>query len=319
MTIASVLGVENGERDGIQIFAVSERRNEKQPMFYEGQADSLAGALLDTRDQGIETVSYAHVEQILIGADSLQNRLSQLLSFCFQNGEQSIESNLWILRDMDMRAAFQGDLDLAKRLSTLKSSGEAGTSLPSRSLRETAAQLADEGVVLIPALRSKGQELIFDSYAIIQNGNLVGYLEEDLARTAAILSGDSVYWTDQIKVDDNKEVTAQLHSRGCSVKPVFQNGKLIKLKISCHVDGKLMEVWSAGKETLHKKVEGEIKKKLEDTVARLQKQNADGADLCRQAGLSAPWHWDAIKRQWQDCFANLPCEITVKAKLTEQF
>lgn len=319
MTIASVLGVENGERDRIQIFAASEGRNEKKPMRYEGQSDSLSGALQDTRDQGTETVSYAHVEHILIGAESVESRLPQLLSFCFQNGEQSIESNLWLVRDTDMKSVFETDMDLAKRLSTLKTSGDEGISLPPRSLRETAAQLADDGAVLIPALRWKQQELIFDSYALFENGTMIGYLEGDLARMAAILSGDSVYWTDQIKLGGKKEATVQLHSSGCRVRPVMQNGQLKQLKLSCRVDGKLMEVWSAGGQTLHDQVERTVKRDLEDAIAYLQKLDVDGAELRRQAGLSAPWNWGVIETQWGDCFATLPCEITVKAKLTEQF
>jgi hypothetical protein len=319
MTIASVLGVENGRNNSIQIFAATEGRNEKQPLRFEGQSESLSGALLDTRDKGTESISYAHVEHILIGAETTESRLSQLLSFCFQNGEQSIESNLWILRNTDMNSLFQKDIDLAKRLSTLKTSGEAGTSLPPRSLRETAAQIADNGAVLIPALRWENKDLIFDSYALFQDGKLLGYLEGDLARTMAILSEDSVYWTDQIKVGGSQEATVQLHSKGCRVRTVLQNGALKQLNISCRVDGKLMEVWDTGAQNLNEQVERQVKKELEAAVARLQGLDADGTNLRRQAGISAPWNWGVVKTQWRDCFTKLPCAITVKAKLTEQF
>lgn len=319
MTIASVLGVENGERNTIQIFAATEGRNEKQPMRYDGKSDSLSGAFLDTRDQGGESVSYAHVEHIIIGAETVQSRLAQLLSFCFQNGEQSIESNLWILRDATVKSVFQGDMDLAKRLSTMKTSGEEGTSLPPRSLRETAAQLADDGSVIIPALRWHDGELICDSYALIQDGKLIGYLEGDLSRTMALLSEGSIYWTDQIKMESGREATVQLHSKGCRVRPVLQNGELCGLNITCRVDGKIMEVWDTGAESLHDEVEEQVKQELNNAIAKLQELNADGADLRRQAGISKPWNWGLIKSQWKDCFASLPYEITVKAKLTEHF
>lgn len=317
MTIASVIGVENAEKNNIRIFAASEGRNEKKPMCYVGKADSFSGALLDTRDHGQESVSYAHVEHVLIDANTAPKRLSQLLSFCFQNGEQSIESSLWILRDSDMKTVFQGNMDLAKRLSTLKTGGEEGISLPPRSLRQTAVRLADDGAVLIPALRWENGELSFDSYALYKNGSFIGYLEGNLARTVAILSEDSVYWTDQLKVSDNKEVTVQLHSKGCKVRPVLQNGELKYLNISCRVDGRLMEVWSAGEGKLHEQVERQVKQDLSDGMIRLQELNADGADLRRQAGMSAPWNWGAINTQWKDHFSVLACEISVKAKLTE--
>lgn len=318
--IASVLGVENGVGDSIRIFAASQGRNGKMPLRYSGQSDSLSGALMDTRDQGEESVSYAHVEHIIMEVETAKIRLSQLLSFCFQNGEQSIESNLWLLRDADMETAFQGEADLAKRLSTLKTSGQEGTSLPPRSLRETAAQLADEGAMIIPALHFRDEELIFDSYALFQNGELIGYLEGDAARVTSILSGKAMYWTKQVSIGEQQEATVQLHSRGCTVRPVIEDGTLKKLKILCTVKGKLMEVWSGeNEESLHTQVEEQVQKDLEETIALFQQWNADGANLRRQAGFPKFWNWSLLVEQWQDRFASLPCEVTVKAKLTEHF
>ena len=319
-SIISVLGVENGEKDGIKVLAVSQKRREQEALLFESRGDSLSGALLGTRDQGTQTVSYAHVEHILVGAETAKTRLSQLLSFCFQNGEQSIESNIWLLRNENMDAVFAGDLDLANRLSTLKTSGEAGTSLPPRTLRETAAKLADDGSVLIPALRWENDDLEFDSYAIFRNGDLLGYLDGNLARTTAVLAQESIFWTRQIPINGEREATVQLHSSGCSVKPLLQDGELKSLNITCDVEGKLMEVWSVGtKEQLHNMVEQQTKLELEQTIKRLQQLNADGADLRRQAGISTFWRWDTIDEQWQARFSNLPCKITVKAKLTEHF
>jgi hypothetical protein len=291
-----------------------------EALRYESEGDSISAALLDSRDQGTQTVSYAHVENFIIGEESAKDRLDQLLSFTFQSGEQSIESKLWVLRGASMESLFEGEMDLAKRLTTLKTSGEDGTSLPLRSLRQVAAKLSDDGSALIPALRWVDEELVFDSYAVYGGGELLGYLEGEEARSLALLSDESMHWTEQIPLSDGREATVQLHSSGSTVRPRFEDGAITGLSISCDVEGKLMEVWSVGTDLeLHKVVEEKVKGQLVQAVGTLKQLGVDGADLRRQAGLRAPWRWDLIKDQWQERYKTLPVEVSVKAELTEHF
>lgn len=66
-------------------------------------------------------------------------------------------------------------------------------------------------------------------------------------------------------------------------------------------------------------LEGEVKaivgREFGDALSTLQTLGADGADLRRQAGLSAPWRWGLIQREWAARFSALPLNISVEAEL----
>ena len=217
-----------------------------------------------------------------------------------------------------MDEVFAGELDVSKRLETLKTSGEAGTSLPPCTLREVAAGQADSGAVLIPALSWDGEDLHLDSYALCRDGEVVGYVEAEYAAMAAVLSGRSMFWTMQVKAENGHEGTVQLHSSGCKVKPVMERGVLQGLSLECTVEGQLLELWSdRDVRDLSGQVERQVGGELGKTAALFQGLGVDGAGLRRQAGLSAPWHWTALEDQWQEAYVALPLVVNVEAKLSE--
>lgn len=314
-SIASVLGVDRPE-EAIRVFAISQGRKDQPPRCYVGEGPSFSEARLKTRDQGTETVSYAHVGHIVISERAAAEQLERLLHYSLQNGEQSMESNLWLLREADMSQVFSGDLDISKRLDTLKTSGEAGTSLPPCTLRETAARLADDGVALIPALRWTGSDLTLAGYAICKKGALVGFLEEDFADMTAILSGRSLFWNVQVRAQDGQVGTVQLHSGGCKVYPVANQGQLRGLSLVCHVEGQLLGLQDQDQvPDLTGQVERQVAGSLGQTAALLQGLQVDGAGLRRQAGLGAIPFWTKLSQQWDAAYGSLGLDVTVKARL----
>ncbi|MBP1758381.1 MAG: Spore germination GerAC like, C-terminal [Firmicutes bacterium] len=314
--IASVLGVDRPE-EAIKVFAISQGRKDQPPRCYVGEGPSFSEARLQTRDQGTETVSYAHVGHIIVSERAAAEQLERLLQYSLQNGEQSMESNLWLLREAEMSQVFSGELDISKRLDTLKTSGEAGTSLPPCTLRETAARLADDGVALIPALRWTGSDLVLAGYAICKKDTVVGYLEEDFADMTAILSGRSLFWNLQVKAEDGRDGTVQLHSGGCKVYPVRDQNQLLGLSLVCDVEGQLLEVRSQDEVSdLTGQVERKVAGDLGKTAALLQELDVDGAGLRRQAGLRDLRFWTDLSEQWDAVYGSLGLEVTVRARLT---
>ncbi len=311
----SVLGVDySGGR--VSAFAATEGRGGAQPAIFQAEGDSLAGARLRSRDQGQETVGYAHVENMIVSEAAAQEYLSELLRYSLQNKEQSLESKLWVLRGAALEEVFTAEQDLAKRLTVLKTGAEAGTSLPACSLRQAAARLRDDGTLLLPALTLKEGAICFESYLLLREGKPAAYLEGELARAAALLSGASVYWTDRVKTAAGREVLLELQGRGCRVKADVSEGKLRGLNLRVQISGRLYENWAAEEVS---DLEGEVKaivgREFGDALSTLQTLGADGADLRRQAGLSAPWRWGLIQREWAARFSALPLNISVEAEL----
>ena len=49
--------------------------------------------------------------------------------------------------------------------------------------------------------------------------------------------------------------------------------------------------------------------------ALFQTLDADCLDLCRKAGMSAPWRWAALQDQWGEAFSTLPIRVEVTASI----
>ena len=313
MALISVIGLSREETDAIQLHAATQGRADVPPLQYEAQGGSIATAQRETRTQGAYTASYAHVEHVLVEEASAQSCVEQALSFGFQNGEQSVEGKLWILRGVTMEELFAQETDLAGRLENLKTGGEAGTALPSRSLRQLAAQLADTKAAIIPALRMEGAGLVFDGYAIFVQGQPLEYVDGNLAAAMAILAGDSLHWTEHIVGTDGSQAALQLHADGSTVAPVMKNGMLTGLDIVCTVKSSPTELWESQQaEGAEARADAQLKAQLLRGVKRLQERGADPINLRRRAALTQPWQWQAIQNQWDSAFPELECNIIIK-------
>lgn len=318
IALASVLALERDETDSIRIVAASQERGQTPVQTYESKAPSISGAILASRDRGTESVSYAHIEHLVMDEQFAERNLSDLFSFSFQNGEQSIESKVWILRDAPIDSLFAEGADPAGRLSVLQSGGAANTSLPSRSLRALASKWADDGAILIPALRIAEGEVLFDSYAIYKDGKILDYLSGERAIGSVLLSGEPFHWSEAYNLEENKRVSVQLYSKGCSVKPHLQDGHLKSLEVTCKLRGSITEGWSPENlNSLTTQVERQVYLDLLEANETLRSHGADAASLRRQAGLKMPLKWDVINANWAKEYMNLPIEYHVSLRLDE--
>lgn len=318
IALASVLALEAKKDDTIRIVAASQARGSTPVQTYESIASSISGALLASRDRGTETVSYAHVEHIVIDERFAERKLSDLFSFSFQNGEQSVESKVWLLRDAPIDSLFSEGADPSGRLSVLQGGGKAGTSLPSSSLRALASKWADDGAILIPTLRISEGEVIFDSYAVYKDGRILEYLSGEGAIGAVLLSGEPFHWSESFSLQDHSRVAVQLFSKGCSMKPQMQNGQLKSLEVTCRLRGTISEGWSPEDiSTLTADIERQVHLDLFEANERMRKSNADAVNLRRQTGLSIPWKWEVIGTQWEKNYPEMPIEYHVSLRLDE--
>lgn len=308
--LLSVLGVRQaGKR--VDLTAVSQGKEGAAPVICQGQGESIAGAVQLIRSQGKQPVSWAHVEHIMLEERAVESQLGQILSWSFQDQEQSTETNLWILKGASTRDVFQGDEDLATQLDTLKKSALAGESLPLRSLRELSAQMTLEGCVLIPTLEWDGEQVSLTGYAVCQEDRLVGYLTDETARGAAILAGERLTWP--VMADGR---ALEVETGRCTVRARWEEGSLVGVEVDCEVEGRLTQSWARqDREGLEKNLASQLADTLEKTAAQLQSWGVDGPGVCRRAGLAAPWRWNALKDQWQACFTKLDWQFQVDANL----
>ena len=94
--VVSVLGAEGAGED-LRLLAAAEGRGEADPFLCDSQGATPAAAVEGLTNRGEQVVSCAHVEHLLL-AGSAAGRLPDLLSYAFQEPQQSTETQLWVVR-----------------------------------------------------------------------------------------------------------------------------------------------------------------------------------------------------------------------------
>ena len=228
--VVSVLGVEPAGQ-GIHLLAAAEGRGEEEPFRCDSQGETPAAAVEGLTNRGEQVVSCAHVEHLLL-TQNAAGTLPELLSYAFQEPQQSTETQLWVVRADTLEEAFSGEADTAKRMSVIKSQGKNRQGFCPVTLREAAAALARKEPLLLPALEVGEQGLAFAGFALYQEGGITQWLTGPEALGAALLLGDRVHWTGSVEAQ-----AMVLQSTGCRVVPQMEEGRLTGLSIRCRLEG----------------------------------------------------------------------------------
>lgn len=299
--VVSVLGAEPVP-EGLRIHAAAEGRGEEGPMGTCGVGATPAEAIEALSRRGADVVSCAHVEHLVLSW-SAAARLSDLLSYAFQDAQQSTETMLWVLRAPSLDGLFDGTRDMAKEMALWKSIGEDHQGLVPLTLREAATRLAQGGDLLVPALEQQGDELAFAGLALYQDGAFTSCLEGQEALGAALLLGQRIHWTGSVGAE-----ALSLQVSGCRVEPVWARGALEGLSVRCRLEGVRTGGWESRDDTADR-LGTELSASIRAAVVALQRAGSDGAGLLGRAGLAAPLRWQGLSQQWAQAFPS--CAVTV--------
>ena len=307
--VIGVLGVEP-DRQGLTVHAGAESRAGEPPATYQGQGETLAVAIEKLSSSGNAMVSCAHVEHILL-AQTTAGSLEEVLSYAFQDPQQSTESQLWVVRTSDLSGMFSGDMDPAQRMSVLRAAGKDKQGFVPVTLREAASALAEGEALLLPALDVTREGLSFGGYALYKEGKFAAWLTGEAALGAALLKGDLIHWTDSVG-----DRAISLQSTGCRVEALWKGDVLTGLAIRCGLEGVVAGGWASGQGD-KAYLEAKTTRAMDTALKIMQEAGADGVDLKGKAGLRALFSWRHISQQWEEAFASLTPDITVQITLEE--
>lgn len=308
--VVSLLGAE--EAGGkLTLHAAAEGRGEEPAQIFHGQGATPAAAIESLIDQGRQVVNCAHVEHMLLGEDS-PTLLPELLSYAFQQPEQSTETQLWVVRGQDLQALFTPEADPAQRMNVLKAAAKDRQGFEPLTLREAAAALAEDRPLLIPALAAGEEGLFFWGYALYEEGRFAGWLTGSAALGAALVQGQRIHWTASAG-----DQAVLLQSGGCDVTPILEDEKLTGLRLSCRLEGVAAGGWGALSDTAQ--LERETAQAMREALRCMQFAGCDGAGLDRLAALRRPVQWTTLRRQWGEVFPSLTCQVSVQLTLSERY
>lgn len=309
--VVSLLGAEREGR-GLTLYAATEGRGEEDAQIFHGQGTSPAAAVEALIDQGRQVVNCAHVEHLLLGEDS-PALLPELLSYAFQQPEQSTETQLWVVRGGGLEELMTPEADPAQRMNVLKAAGQDRQGFEPLTLREAAAALAEDRALLIPALAAGEEGLYFWGYALYEGGRFPGWLTGSAALGAALVQDQRIHWTASAG-----DQALLLQSGGCDVEPQLEEGRLTGLSLHCRLEGVAAGGWgepTAGTEEVEKETEQAIR----EALRCMQFAGSDGAGLDRRAALRRPAQWTSLHRQWAEAFPQLKMTVQVRLTLSERY
>lgn len=306
--VVSVLGAEPAGRQ-LRLLAAAEGRGGEDPFLCDSQGATPAAAVEGLTNRGEQVVSCAHVEHLLL-ARSAAGELPDLLSYAFQEPQQSTETQLWVVRADTLGTSFGGTGDVAKRMAVIKTQGKNRQGFAPLTLREAAAILAQGKSLLIPALAVGDEGLAFDGYALYQDGTITQWLTGGQALGAALLQGERIHWT-----GSGAHGAMTLQSTGCRVSPQWEGDTLTGLALHCRLEGAPTGGWQ-GEETDLAQLEEETAQGMVQALAVLQEAGTDAVDLLGKAGLAQPFRWSGLQRQWQAVFPSLFIQVTVTITLS---
>lgn len=306
--VVSVLGAEPAGR-ALRLLAAAEGRGGEDPFLCDSQGATPAAAVEGLTNRGEQVVSCAHVEHLLL-ASSAAGELPDLLSYAFQEPQQSTETQLWVVRADTLGTSFAGPGDVAKRMAVIKTQGKNRQGFSPLTLREAAAVLAQGKSLLIPALAVGDEGLAFDGYALYQDGTITQWLTDQQALGAALLQGERIHWT-----GSGQHGAMTLQSTGCRVSPQWEGETLTGLALHCRLEGSPTGGWQ-GEEADLARLEEETAQGMVQALETLQQAGTDAVDLLGKAGLAQPFRWSRLKSQWQEAFPTLFIQVTVTITLS---
>ncbi len=172
--VVSVLGVEPAG-EGIRLLAAAEGRGREAPLPGRQPGGHPAAAVEALTNQGERVVSCAHVEHLLL-TQTAAATLPALLSYAFQEPQQSTETQLWVVQADTLAESFSGGGDTAQRMTVIQSQGkDRQTFAPSPSGRPPRPWPRGE-LPLIPALSVGEAGLAFAGFALYQDGAITRWL-----------------------------------------------------------------------------------------------------------------------------------------------
>lgn len=284
---------------------------------------------------------YAHAKQVLIGEEAAKDSITPYLDFIERSAEMRGSAYLAIVRGKAvdlLTSATDNEISAESMLSYLiENAAKTGQSCVFDA-SEVAAALAGRGCAMVMAVTAapsdteKGADfekrVAPAGFAIIDDGRLVAYAEDDTARGALVLCGR--FKSAQIETQDaeGRRVSVQLTAADVKWKPVFdKDGVLTGVDIEIELVGNISSAQTGSdlySEAWRKEVQHNISSIYEHhamSAAALSQQLAvDYLDIYGRIDSAKPYKMEKISMvQFNKLLPGLEVNVAVNTVLRRTF
>lgn len=296
---------------------------------------SISDALERLQDFSIwADIFYSDIEYVLLGEEAAKDALPYL-DFVGRSARIRFETPLFVVHgDTASRIVTEagGDKsDITQLMTALKRDLERRSSCRIFTCGETVHRLLRDGSSLVCAIRPEQDEasegdyfnIVYDGYAILKGGELVGNLSVNDAQGAGLLLGQPTL--SQHLLSDG--VVIQFSKGGAKLKAAWgEDGSITGVNVDATVAAVILE--DSG---LVKLTDPEVRKKLEDELSDMvigwlekvlntsKELESDFLGLGTNIELDSPRKWRNMPTSWEEALPKLDFSVTCKATLTQSF
>jgi len=219
-----------------------------------------------------------------------------------------------------------GSQGVSERLAQLNTDSELGAANISRSAAELMTVLARGGSTYLPALellnaregdggQSGEQTLVPNGYAILRQGKLVCWVDDETARGIELMEEQVFGQVADLTLSDGTRVSLTVDKVRTGCRPVFRDEELTGLDVMCTLSARVAQTGRRLNETdleqLQQHLERMEGERMVQALELGQYWDADYLGLERRAQMARPDRKSAVQEQWEEAFRSLNIRVEV--------
>lgn len=304
------------------------------PVILTREASTVFAACLTIQTYGDGYVSYGHISQCVLSAESSDKAVSDLLDFLERDFEMRLDTDIYVTTEgkaadlltevASKNKAATDRLDSISRDLPLESYGWPVL------VRDFLIDIEDNGCAMAPVVRLTEEEdettISCDNMCWFQDGKYKDELDQDLSRAAAILTGQATSSPVEVTLSDGSTVGLRLTDVKCSWKLDWKEGVLAGAEVQVSAKADLAELQGDAdiyqysvQEEIDQKLSEELKKPLQELLELSQKEKADFLHLGRKFGVQSPSKSYALKEHWDEWFPEMRFQVKVDSVVERSY
>lgn len=297
---------------------------------------SVPAAALAVQSLGDSYVYYGHVDQLLLGEELLLGGVAPVVDYLAREAELGLGVQLWAVRGGTAGQAIRtaGGQGVPERLAQLNTDSELGAANISRSAAELMTVLARGGSTYLPALEllsaregdgNEGGErtLVPNGYAILRQGKLVCWVDDDTARGIELMEGQAFGQVADLTLPDGTEVALVVDEVRTRCRPVFQGEELTGLDVMCDLTARVAQTGRRLNEDDLRQLQQHLERMEGERMVQAlelgQYWDADFLGLERRVQMTRPDRKNAVREQWGEAFRSLNIRVDVRGTVERSF
>ncbi|MCL2638506.1 MAG: hypothetical protein FWD48_09070 [Oscillospiraceae bacterium] len=290
--------------------------NQRYVDYTEGSSPAAALETLKKRFPREMAVSTA--EYFLIGEEAAED-LEKAVDFLAKNNALRLTASVFIVRGEASDACEilteTRTLDILRNYGEYSGINAISSSMEFYELLSKTAQI-ENNAFTVPALvfKEKNGEIIVvpSGYAIIKDGALAGFLEQEAARGYNLLTNKSVYST--IEFDD---FATRLENAQRQISFEWDGDDLTGITVYVDFNASLIDSGGVSEDNLllRKEQNRVIFAEIQKAVAVSKKLGCDFLGIGSALRMRHPLRWEWLGEHWDEIYSQVPVKINVDSRL----